>query len=478
MSKIISLSLKLIDSNYKNSSVSNKIQQELLSYQRDDGFFSDDALENFIAISALFKRQKNILTGRILAKMLKELSRLELHPGGPYLFKNKHSDFTNNVAVAYFLFLNKVSLPNLNNYLDNYLKTNKESLPLLATQLLKNFYFNLEEGEKSKKDPDLMIIRKLIFLANKKFNKLEPAFKKIALAQIKLTIKKNKDRQMSLMAYYFKLALGEKGKIINDQELLNICLANIFYWTAFIIYDDFWDEDEKAYPQILPAANLYARNYIDFYANFLIDKPEFRDFFHNLMDKLDAANTWEILHCRAKIEDSCFIIPTALPDYKDYEVKFYPAAGQILGPIAILVKLGFNLASSEINNLTQYFKNYLIAMQLNDDAHDWQEDLRRGHISTVTLELIKDWQEQHPGSKKINLKNDISELQEIFWFKTIKRISQLALEFSNKSESHLKQLDFLENKEFLFKFIKISRQVALAALEEQQKSCDFLKEFD
>ena len=57
---------------------------------------------------------------------------------------------------------------------------------------------------------------------------------------------------MSLMSFYTKEAFGKKGEKISDDIVAEMGLANIFFWTAFIIYDDFWDEDEEAQPRKLP----------------------------------------------------------------------------------------------------------------------------------------------------------------------------------------------------------------------------------
>lgn len=440
--------------------------------------FDDNLLVTFVTLSALKELNPNILDGKILSKILIYLTKHEIQVGGPYYSKptDKKIDLDANIAIAYFLFLNDVELPNLTNLIKTeFSKSNCSPLALYLTAK----FFNKEKSDSGllKNKDEKLIFNKIIQSAKFRFKNLPKEFRQIALAEIKRTISNNKDKQMSLISYYFRLSLGEAGKKISDAFVAEAGLANIFFWTAFIIYDDFWDEDERATPSILPTANIFARHYINFYLMIAQEQPDFRLFFHDLMDKLDAANTWETLHCRTKVIDSKFIIPDKLPNYKDYTLKFQPASGQVLGPIAILLKLGFRLDSKEVKGLITYFKNYLIAMQINDDAHDLLEDLGRGHLSTVVVMFIYDWLEKYPDSKEIHLINDLEKIQKLFWFKTIKTSSLTALDFTRKSRGALEKLSFLTNQKPLAHFINITENIAKTALEEQRKSLDLLEEF-
>jgi len=535
-SSLILIELKKVSQNDQIILIRKKLKDWLLEQKDKNWIFNENLMINFIAISALTED----IDGESLGKILNILTSREKQEGGPYYSNDKQVDLGFNVAIAHFLFLNKVELPNINelieiaidkkdfssNLLDSFLiiyliskiyqGTNKQKLSNYILEKINNLeeidkalalsalvslktdvntssnketespliaaiYLNLENTKTSDiKDVNYneeWMLKKIITKAENRFSSLSPDLKNIALSEIKRTLGTNKDKQMSLISYYFKNSLGSRGKIISDDLIAEAGLANIFFWTAFIIYDDFWDEDEKAIPSILPCANLYARHYTDFYNNILPETPEFHIFFHNLMDKLDTANTWETLHCRTKVIGSKFVIPDKLPDYQNYEYKFQAASGQILGPLVMLIKSGFSLNSQETSNLIEYFKNYLIAMQINDDAHDWVEDMERGHLSTVVVMLIKDWQEKFPNKLEIDLINDLAELQKLFWFKTIKVACETAVSYTEKSRKSLESLKFLEDPSPLARFINIAENVAKSALTEQQKSLDILKVF-
>jgi hypothetical protein len=493
----------------------------LLSQKDNQWLFSDNVGVNFLVFSALLEYNPEIIDGSALAKILMILTSAEAKEGGPYYSsvqkQDAEVDLGVNIAVAYFLSLQSVDLLELDRLIETAIESNNFESRLFAScqpviYFISKFYKGdkkgelivsaLEEKEKAKNNFDILFInfaldnlcreesavvqaapedpeeirmmRMVLETAEKRFFSLTGELKNFAMREIQRTISGNGNKQMPLMAYFFKKALGKRGMRISDGIIARMGLANIFFWTAFIIYDDFWDEDEAADPRILPIANFYARHYVDFFSSLLPEKTGFRVFFHKLMDGLDEANTWETTHCRAKIEGSMFFVPGKLPCYGDYEFKFRPASGHILGPVALLVSLGYGLDSAETRNLISYFRNYLIAMQINDDAHDWEEDLRRGHLSTVVVMLLEDYLEKYPAAEEMNIDEKLQELKELFWFKTVARAAETAIRHADKSRLALKSMTVLEDIRPLDKFIIITEIVAKKALAEQKKTKDFL----
>ena len=538
ISSLILIELKKLTTSCEITLVKNKLTNWIIKQKNKNCLFDKNLMINFIATSAVINLIDGQDLSNVLNILIKNESA---EGGPYYSStnkKDKNIDLGVNVAIAYFLSSNKVELPKLNNLIEAAI--NKEEFfskfcnKTLVIYLISKFYNglkkqtlidylleklnNLKGSEKiialgalnnlgvflnfsilnstsaletviflsstSKIKPDTiisnqenLILKNILNEANNRFKNLSPELRRIALQEIHKTLSTNKDKQMSLIAYYFKVALGTRGQIINDDLVVKAGLANIFFWTAFIIYDDFWDEDEQAIPSILPCANLYARHYINFYDNVLPEITGFKFFFHNLMDKLDAANTWETLSCRTKVIHSKFIIPKKLPDYNKYEYKFQPASGQILGPLIFLIKCGFKLDSKETGYLIDYFRNYLISMQLNDDTHDWIEDMGRGHLSTVVVMLIKDWQKKYPDKLEIDLVVDLEKLQQLFWLKTIKLAAQTSIFFTKQSRKALELLTFLENPAPLINLINITENVAKEALNKQQESLSIIKNF-
>ncbi len=469
----------------------------LLSQKDENWKFGGDTLNTFCILAALAEYDKELIDGTAIAKILNGLVNLEVQEGGPYYSQNaageieKVIDPATNASISRFLKLLDVELPNLESFRSILDTTSKIAdvlhlalVPALsaaisleelnATEQLNEKRHDKEAGKIHFNDAEQRVMDKIMEAAKKRFSGLNPEMKELAMNGIKKTISGNRDKQMSLIAYYMKQALGEKADKISNALVAEMGLVNIFFWTAFIIYDDFWDEDEAADPRILPIANLYARSYVDFFDFILPESTGFRKFFHDLMDDLDAANNWETIHCRAEVRGSKFIIPDNLSDYGDYEFKYRPASGNILGPVTMLLGLGYGLDSSEVKNLISYFRNYLIAMQINDDAHDWEEDMKRGHLSTVVVMLLKDsgW-----SKKEIDLETDLLELKKVFWFKTIAKIAQTAINYTEKSRECLRSMTVLENFAPLERFINLTEGVAKKALKEQKESVDFLRTY-
>src|SRR5690606_4892465 len=70
-----------------------------------------------------------------------------------------------------------------------------------------------------------------------------------------------------------------------------------------------------------------------------------------------------------------------------------------------------------IGAVREFFKHYIIARQLNDDAHDWEEDMEKGHINSVGALIVKKWiasSSRHHLERGINLRNK-KALQHLLW---------------------------------------------------------------
>ncbi len=426
-----------------------------------------------------------------LAQIVKRLTEMEVEEGGPYSFEPKQGvgDVGLNLAIACFLAMQDVRLPKLDEFLEKRLSNITEPFgSVIDDERVRNLIDKYQslignvDKEESVKQPiaynenEQRIMDMIRKKFNDRFSNFSPALQERAKAAIEKTIRGNRDKQMSLMAYYTKVSLGKSGESIPDELVANIGLANIFFWTAFIIYDDFWDRDEAADPRLLPIANIFARHYIDFFIA-LSDDKEFRPFFHDLMDKLDGSNAWEIENCRAKIEKNVFHIPASLPDFGDYENKYRPASGHILSSVAILTQFGKELKTDDWGNIVSYFKHYLIAMQLNDDAHDWEEDLQRGHLSTVVTLLLGDIKKNGWKKQTIDLIADIPEIRKIFWFTTMPQYVKIVLAQTDASRKALRSISVIEESDLLEGIITTAENVARQAEKESTDSGALLEQY-
>jgi len=457
--------------------VEKKMAEFLLSQKNKNWEFGESLLSDFCTLSTLAEYDKSIINGSALARITKRLTEIEEKEGGPYRSPDGKIDPAINAAVARFLSLFEVELLSLKTFNEQTDETygipETEALKI-AKSLSKKKSMEQSENTGSFTAEESKIMEIIYKKFDERMAIFSPELRSTARSAIDKTISGNRDKQMSLMSFYAKQALGRKGGQISDEVVAEMGLANIFFWTAFIIYDDFWDEDEAAQSRLLPIANIFARHYINYFTTLLSKDSGFSIFFEQLMDNLDAANFWETQTCRTKIEGSAFHIPKTLPNYEDYENKFRPASGHILGSVAMLMLLGYKIDSPEVKNFIDYFRHYLIAMQINDDAHDWEEDMRRGHISTVVDLLLLDF-----GRKEgiIDLEKDLPELKKVFWFKTIKKAAETAISHTEKSRQALNNVGVFEDIKPLERIIDTSENIAKKALKEQMESVNFLETY-
>lgn len=323
------------------------------------------------------------------------------------------------------------------------------------------YLFNKQKPTKEKPIKKDMLGEKIysevIKLVKKRFSKISIDLKAEAIKQLEKTLKKDKDKQIILMPYFFTFGLDRK---VPTDFLIKLGMANLYGWIAYTIYDDFLDNEGK--PAELSTANLCLRELATIFNEILPKKTTFEGMFQKIMDVLDNANTWEINHTRFKGKISEI---KKLPDYENYWQLADKSIGHSLGPIAILFYLGFKEDSAEVKNFLKFFKHYIIARQLNDDAHDWEKDLKNGYINSVAVEILKE------------CKNE-KELQSFFWNKIFKNVSEKIIGHTNQAKKILDKEKTLE-KNLLFKYLISSiEEKVQKGIEEQTKSVEFLKSYE
>ena len=161
---------------------------------------------------------------------------------------------------------------------------------------------------------------------------------------------------------------------ISNKRIAQLARANFYAWMAYTIYDDFIDNDARL--SELPVANRAHRRAVASYGPSRLVSECF--------DRMDAANAWELERCRFTVERGRILV-TALPDYADLTVLAHRAGAHILGPQVYVMNESVAIRRRIDDALTQY----LIARQLNDDMHDWVDDLRAGHINPVVAHLMQ-----------------------------------------------------------------------------------------
>lgn len=239
----------------------------------------------------------------------------------------------------------------------------------------------------------------VLALAKKRCRTLDKQSRSTTLKALEITAAGNNGLEIIDLARRFGESLLKPGKL-PDGFTEELGLANLFGWTAYTIYDDFLDGEGK--PELIPVANIALRRSLDGFSEALPDDRDFKSFVRQAFDTIDNANAWELANCRFTIDGGRLTVG-GLPDYGDLAKLAERSVGHALPPLAVLAAKGSGPGSAAFRQTFQAIKHYLIARQLNDDAHDWPEDLRNGHITPVLAMLLKEL-ELKPG------KHDLTEL--------------------------------------------------------------------
>lgn len=478
--------------------------------------YPDDLDDTFCALSAIYSYQPTLIPGKAMAAVAQILIQTEIAEGGPYktwLVDTSAAktwqdvDVVVNANIGYFLHLQDVELPNINQFVESRLMEGNLRSPYYPSQVIPAYFVSrwyrgkqvaglkkilltkpqnpleralrisslLRLGYPVSKltadiqeiidtqmadgswaacafciDPDqdkttyyagassLTVAFCLEALSLYERASMQPAemdqnYTKItgkirsvikSLKHIELKqqtqiildeiLKNDTDQQIILLPWLVAKAAGVK---VEPKTIQNLAAASLWGWMAYTTYDDFLDGDGNRLR--LPSANLCLRNLTKTLQATLPSNTDFQKEVEAIMDRLDAANVWEIAHCRGVIDGSVLHVNT-LPDYKNY----WQLADRSLGhTIAGLGVLHASQNHTSLPALRNFFKHYLIARQLNDDAHDWEEDLRSGHVNAVGVEILSTWAKLPKKSlRKIDLDKESAVLKTIMWEDVIVKV--------------------------------------------------------
>lgn len=281
--------------------------------------------------------------------------------------------------------------------------------------------------------------------------------------------------EITVLPYLIYASRKNTRKKIPLEEILRLGSASLYGWIAYTIYDDFLDGEGKA--KMLPIANIALRELTTIFTTVLENNDEFNMFFHQTMDELELANSWEIKTCRINILNPVKIGDIRVPDYGNYEMLAKRSMGHAIAPAAVLFALGYKRKSPEVKLLLKFFHHYIIARQLNDDAHDFEEDLKHGHINAVAAKALLDLQNE---GLKLDLRNDllVEKMKEQVWQKNIISIYNDIIDHTNKAKRALQRNPFFTQREIFEKKLSSIDILAKKTLEEHKQVKEFLSVYN
>jgi hypothetical protein len=284
--------------------------------------------------------------------------------------------------------------------------------------------------------------------------------------------KAESNHQIALLPATFRQTLRDPSAVpARFDESLG--LATLLGWITYTLYDDVLDDRSV---EKLPIANIFLRRLVYLttdITNELVPAQSLssRYALSQLFDQIETANYWEVSQTRFQPKQKLEAI--SIPNYGDYAFLAERSIGHAIGPMLMLITLGYRPQSKAVKQLLAFFRHYLIARQLNDDAHDWETDLAHGHINSVAAQLLKTTQLK----PKQTISSQRKALRQQFWQTAIVESAKLILAEVNQARTILRHHPLLKQPNSLEQLLGPLEQAAQQVLAEHQKMTEFIDHY-
>ncbi len=404
-----------------------------------------------IEVADRYRENKKSLNGAVLAAIASRLVAAELHPGGPYKHSDGSVDIVTNLSIGYLFACLQKPLPYIES-LRKKLEKHSQHPPSLQRLLLK--YRGLSNDTSPLPPPS----NASYTAAYSQLGQLPKPLKTLAFSFLDRLEKTDKNREIALLPTFFYESLTTT-EISPSLSILGE--ANIYCWIAYTIYDHLLDGEQAT--QYLPVANVSMRLALQRYQSLFPGNPSFQQKVMSVFDGMDAANSWEMKYCRFEQKGSMTTI-TTLPAYGRYDFLARRSLGHALGPLAIAY--ANSLRPLQVDALEKGFRHYLIARQLSDDIHDWQEDMRAGHGSAVVTYILND---ERIKAGTYEIEPLISTMQSNFWRRSMQATNTIIRQHVRLSRKYLSNSQILrKDGPFLELVTRLDAIATESSLERQR----------
>lgn len=227
----------------------------------------------------------------------------------------------------------------------------------------------------------------VMLAARKELHSQSPELKRESLDMLDHMAKDYKDHQIIQLPYIFNRSLIKPLSTEKADLFLHLGLANLYGWTAYTIYDDFLDNEGR--PRKLSVANITLRYSLKHFRQALPNDMGFLALTDKTFDAIDGANAWELAHCRMDVTDKTINLGP-LPQYPSTLQLADRSLGHTLTPLGVLAAAGIPPQDKRATGVRDALRHYIVARQLNDDLHDWEQDFRAGIITYVIASILRE----------------------------------------------------------------------------------------
>lgn len=243
--------------------------------------------------------------------------------------------------------------------------------------------------------------------------------------------------------------------------------ASLLAWIGYTIQDDIIDGDLGT--SRLPAANAALRA---FESAVRIAAPDAKsaEIVAGIIKDLDDANAEEARLFRVPIEKGMLALPDRLPEYPA-ELLYKKSLPHAIGPMLISKRVR---TRAHVALARTFFEAYLSARQLNDDAHDWLDDLSRGVLTPANIPVLAIWKAR--GNDAVSVTGDADALRKIFWDECIGELSASIRAHVARARAALAALRFKDDS-FFVRTLEPLEHAADKAVEGRASAARFMHAF-
>ncbi len=426
-------------SRFYNGKLKNILKEKLINKANT----SDSALDLALIISSLIRLGYKNIKEDWVKKICTKQSKSGNWIGEDFYFyvdKLKQTNFIGTESISTAFILEALTL-----YINQKLKF-KDPLFLEINEFKKETVFRLEKV--FEKHPDKLKKEILTFIKN-----LASSSESEMIIATPLIVLNSIDTELKI-------------KITKDF-IVKLGQINLLGWCAYTIYDDIMDSDSSG--KMIPMANIICREMESILGSLPINKETgFFNFSKFLLQKMEISNWFEQNYL-------CLNSSNNTIDEFDYKKLADKSLGHALSSVAILCYLKQSVRSLEVRYLMNYFRYFIVAKQMNDDVHDWLEDLEKGQINSASYGLIKFLEKNNKSIYKEIMNKE--NLKLIFWQNIVPDYCNKIIYFSNKAKRALNQSSLIINKLYLLNLNNKNVELCRIALKERKNTLDFIKNY-
>lgn len=251
---------------------------------------------------------------------------------------------------------------------------------------------------------------------------------------------------------------------ISRDQLLEISMIGMYGWLSYTVMDDVIDRDKDV--AWLMVSNLFQRllhQQLEKSSQIMPHSSKYRGCYTRILNTMEAANYIELTQYRFQQDK----LPKKIQPL-EYSTLSHKSLGHVIGPLSLLMFLGYTDKSPEFKSIYAYFSNFLIARQMNDDAHDWEEDLNRGFINSAAERILR-----HYNKTSI----DLDELRRIFWFKVAPQYGRSIKLRLHKALQNPDAINLFQSDDWFQQQLRPLMKSTQAFIDQQKLGQDFIKQY-